>query len=369
MKNSLINNATAKKVCLVTCYRDPEYVRVRTLEKSLSLQPKTECLIVRNRHRGLLRYIEVTAKLLRVRISNRPDIYLVTFRGYEILPLVLLIAGKKKVIFDEFINLIEWIAYEHKKFNPNSFLVRVVHFVYRLLLSRADLILTDTTSHADYSARLMDVPRSKYQVVAVGADEDTFKPTKDVKQPDGFQVFYYGSMLPLHGIEYVIEAAIGLSNHEDISFLLVGGGASLEEKIRQAVLKGANIEYRKWIPYEQLPIAIDQSMVCLGGPFGNTVQSRLVVTGKTCQFLSMQKLVIVGETEESNIFIDKVNSLVVKQADADALQTAILWAFNNQDKLASIGRKGRVLYQREYSQEAISQQLTDALDKVETNNV
>ena len=59
-------------------------------------------------------------KLVYVRFAKKPDVYILAFRGYEILPFVRLITLGKTFIFDEFINLIEWVIFEHKKIGPKD---------------------------------------------------------------------------------------------------------------------------------------------------------------------------------------------------------------------------------------------------------
>src|SRR5208282_1914461 len=91
------------KLAIITCYHDPDYVRARVLRQSLKQLPNINLIIIKNRHKGLLRYPEIIWKLYKLKIANRPDAYLLTFRGQEMLPFVLLAAGKKPVIFDELI--------------------------------------------------------------------------------------------------------------------------------------------------------------------------------------------------------------------------------------------------------------------------
>ncbi|HRN90142.1 MAG TPA: glycosyltransferase [Candidatus Saccharibacteria bacterium] len=355
---------TIRKVCLVTCYKDPNYIRVKTIESGL-LVAKVDLSIIRNKHKGIQRYPEVILKLIKSRFTTKPDVYLITFRGYEILPFVLLIGLGKKVIFDEFINLIEWLSYEHKKIKQGSMLYKIVYFIYRFMLKSTDRIISDTDSHAKFSSELMNIPLDKYLPIPVSTDEAIFTPVaKRKKAPEKMQVFYYGSMLPLHGLQYVIDAAIKLKDLKDLEFLLIGGGDSTYVQVNKAIKKGANINYKKWVPFIDLPNIIRDTDVCLGGPFGSTIQSKFVVTGKTYQFLRMGKTVIVGENEESGIFTDKKDSMIVKQADSSALGNAIRWLYDNRSKLDQIGHAGAKLYDNKLSNVAVSKRITTLINEV-----
>jgi glycosyltransferase involved in cell wall biosynthesis len=144
---------------------------------------------------------------------------------------MLITLGKQR-IFDEFINLIEWVVYEHKKMSPASPLAKMLTAGYRTLVGQCDVVLTDTSSHADFSAQLLRLPRDLFHPVPVSTDETLFVPMPQVKKEE-FQVLYYGNMLPLHGLEYVLAAAV-LLRDKPIRFRIIGGKAEVGIKIEQA---------------------------------------------------------------------------------------------------------------------------------------
>lgn len=348
---------TKPSVCVVTCYKQPDYVRAVALRQGLLETHLFEnVIVVKNTNTGVKRYFETLWRLTKVRFTKNPDVYVLTFRGYETLPFVRLITAGKKLLYDEFINPLEWFAYEHHKFAPDSWPARAMKSIFRWYGRRSALILTDTQSHADFSADLMQLPIDHYAAIPVGTDELTFKPARPKKHA-GFRVLYYGNMLPLHGVEYVLDAAVQLASRDDITFHLVGGKKPVENLIEQARAAGAHIDYDKWIDYAKLPAVFAKSDLCLGGPFGGTIQSQFVVTGKTYQFMAAARPAVVGENHETHIFKDKKNALVVPQADGEALKDAILWAANHPDKLVKIGEAGRKLYEEKFSSKQIATDL------------
>jgi glycosyltransferase involved in cell wall biosynthesis len=370
--------ATKPKICIATCYRQPDYLRAATLRQGLKDCRKfSEVIVVKNNHTNFLRYFEIFYKLWKVRFTKNPDFYLVTFRGYEILPLVLLLGLNKKVIYDELVNPVEWFVYEHKYLTGFlSPLGSSLRIVFRLMMKKCDVILADTKSHAEYSAKLMSLAPEKYYTIPVGADELMFKPNRlgvtlrhsrptgetGVETPrrdvsDNFRIFYYSSMLPLHGIKYVLEATLLLEKYTDIEFHIVGGKSRLAETVKEYQTQGANIVYKKWVDYDKIPDLIHSSNICLGGPFGDTTQSQFVITGKTYQFLASGKPVIIGKNQESSIFKDKENVLIVDQANSKQLAETILWAHDNPDKLEKIAEQGRKLYEKEFSSGRVAEYL------------
>jgi glycosyltransferase involved in cell wall biosynthesis len=355
------------KIAVITCYDQNDYVRAKSLRAGFAAVPGAEVIVVKNSRIGLLRYLEVPLKLLKLRFFQRPDVYVLTFRGYETLPLLLLLKGRKPLIFDEFINAAEYLA-EHNKLRPDSRTGKVFRWWYGSLLRRCRVILADTEAHADYSSELCGVPRDRYLALPVAADETLFRPRPAVRPASpAFTVFYYGNgMTPLHGLQLVLDAAVMLKDNARIRFNVVGGKLRAEQACATAVEQGARLTYEAWIPFEEIAKRASAAGLCLGGPFGKTLQSQFVITGKTYQFLAAGAPVLVGANKVSGLFKDKANCLLVPQHDAEGIRQAILWASTHPEELTEIGHAGRALYETHFSQNVINRQLAILVEKLRT---
>jgi glycosyltransferase involved in cell wall biosynthesis len=354
------------KVCIITCYKQPDYIRAKTLRAALESNDGVELFVVKNSRVGALRYPEVFIKILMTRVKYRPDVYILTFRGYEMLIPVRLATLGKTFIFDEFINLVEWVVYEHKKLKQHGLGEKLLKSVYRFWLNTADLILTDTVSHADLSSKMMRIPRAKYVPLIVSTDENLFNANKTPQtrqSADILRVFYYGNMLPLHGVEIVLDA-IKLLDNEKVELTLIGGDEKMLAAVDRAREAGVNVTYKAWVDFKELPGYMQRADICLAGPFGGTFQSQYVLTGKSYQFLQMKRPIIVGENKESNIFTDKKDALIVKQASAKNLARAINWAYENRTKLPAIGQAGFLLYQRKLSNKVLARRVKELLARL-----
>ncbi len=353
------------KIALITCYKDPNYVRGQVIKRCLSDISGVEVLEVKNRQTNPFRFIEVIYKLIKVRKLN-PDIYFLTFRGQEILPFVLFLAKHKPVIFDEFIVPMAWSTEEKHDISLKNIIfgliTRIVNPMYKKWLNRCQIILSDTKPDAEISSKLSGVSISKYKTLPVSADESVFK-KQEPKSKESFSVFYYGNMLPLHGLPYVLEAA-KLTSQEDVHFIIAGGGRLVQGQINKAISSGARITYYSWIKYDKLIDYIADSDLCLGGPYGGTPQADRVITGKTYQFLASQRPVLIGESKANQYFIDKRNSIIAKQASVKDLVEKILWAKNNPQELTRISENGYKLYQEHYSNSVITKSLESIIQSV-----
>jgi glycosyltransferase involved in cell wall biosynthesis len=347
------------KIAIVTCYDQNDYIRARTLRTAFAAAEGVEAIIVRNRHKGLLRYIEVPLKLTWMRLRRAADAYVVTFRGYEMLLFMTHTFWRKPIIFDELVNFAEYWR-EKGVIRPDSPVDHWARRWYGRMLRKCRLILADTKPHAELSSILCEVDERMYRVIPIGADEALFHPGKTkhpAKRAKGkpFEVFYYGNgMTPLHGLQYVLDAALHLKHNPDITFTLVGGHGQAEQACNEAISHGARITYLPWVPFEEIPKRARAAGLCLGGPFGRTTQSQFVVTGKTAQFLACQAPALVAKNRVGRIFKDRKNCLLVPQADSDAIVEAIEWASAHPKQLTEIAAEGRKLYERHFSQALIN---------------
>jgi len=350
-------------VCYILSYYSPNYVRTSTLLGALSGCKKIELFQAINTATGITRYIETIFKLIKIKIIHNPDWYILGFRGYELYPIIRLITFRKKLIFDHMMSPYDSLINEKKKFRQGSLMDFLIFHYEKWILHSADIVLTDTTSHQTFIANVFAVPKDKIHTIPVGANEDLFYPRQNHPiQAEGnkFHVLFYGSFLPLHGIDVILHAA-SLLKSEPIIFSLIGGNRTdlsfFNNTIKELNLQ--NIQHINWVDLEELPNNMHNADLILGGPFGNTGQARRVITGKTFQAMASGKPVIIGETENDSYFQDKINSLIVPQGNPDSLADAIRWAHEHANLLPAIGEKGRQLYLENFSIDCIKKQIAN----------
>lgn len=355
-------NSKKIKVCYVLSYKDPGYIRTRSIVKILTRVEEVELYKAINTYKNFFRYLDSLLRLFYIRVRYRPNVYILGFRGQEIFFAVRLLTIGKPLIFDEFINLNDWLVNEHKKIRRDSLIDKIIYMYMRLVVLSSKVVLSDTLIGVKYAQNYYKIDKRKFDFLYVGTDEGLFFKSPNLlmrSTKKTFNIFFYGSILPLHGIKYILEAAKNLRTNNRIVFTIVGGNKLQETKIRSFVNDNylENIIYRKWVDFDELPSYINNADLCLGGPFGDTSQSNRVITGKTFQFLAMGKPVIVGRIKEEVGFKDKVNSLLVNQADSEDLVRTITWCYSNQSKLKSIGKAGNRLYIKKFSSRAQEQKL------------
>jgi len=191
-----------------------------------------------------------------------------------------------------------------------------------------------------------------------GTDDDVFKPREVEKTTDKFVVIYFGYFIPLHGLEYIIEAAARLKDHEDIEFWMIGDGQEMpriKALIDKHNLKNVILFGKK--PLEELPEYIAQADVCLG-VFGDTPKARRVIPYKFYESAAMKKVVITGESEAIKEALESgVHLVTVPMADPEAIASAIMELKQNPDMRYQIAENAHKIFKNQFAPEKTAEEL------------
>jgi len=365
-RQSYSQDASRFRVCLVQAYRAASYIRGATLRAGLASVDSVALTLAMNRSAGIRRYLEAIRDLLRIRRELDPGIYILAFRGHEIAWLVRWLTRGRLFVFDAMMSPYAALA-EERKFGPSGRLLATLWKPFeRAALAKADAILTDTESHSEYLQSQFGISRGKIIVVPVGAIEPPARSREPAPSNDALRILFYGSFLPLHGIDVILDAADMLRDLP-LFFDFIGGNEKDARKLAQRLGQSDTtcFSHRAWVPFNDLlEFDIPRADLCLGGPFGNTPQARRVITGKTHQFLASGKAAVVGDIDEDCGFVDKSNCLLVQQGNPMALANAIRWAHGNRTRLPAIGAAGRKLHEQRYSADVIGARLAEALSRL-----
>lgn len=325
---------------LFVCGREPEYVRNQIILKAL--RQHAEVIEVTDSSKSYIaRHIRLLFKIIFCR--KRYDIAFVGFYGYLLVFLMRLLT-RRPIVFDAYLSTFNTLCYDRRVVSPTSPIGRLAFLMDQMACRLADVVLLDTRAHIDYFTRLYHIPIEKFRVLYLGYDEDLFFP-RPAPPEHPFRVFYYGSFLPLQGIEYIVRAAKLLEHEPDIVFQIVGGGMRFGEiQALAESLDCKNIGFLGWVPYHQLPDFIAQASVCLGGHFSDNTKAQRVIATKTYQFLGMARPTIVGDNPaNAEIFTHGEHVYMCRVADPQSLVDAILTLRANRELREKIARGG---YQR-----------------------
>jgi glycosyltransferase involved in cell wall biosynthesis len=317
----------------------------------------------------------LTARLLRLapRLAfalRRPhDLVVVGFYGYPLVWLARRLT-RHPILFDAFLMTHDTLVGDRARFRPNSLLARLLLAIDRAGGRAADHVLLDTKAQATAFSQVTGITPTRVSALFVGCNENLFHPEAPPdRRPDGhFHILYYGTYQPLHGMETVVAAARRLAHEPDIRWRIIGHGQKYTRVRRLADDWGlTHVEFQPPLPYTDLPSAIVSADLCLGGPFGNTAKARRVITGKTFQFLAMNKPVIVSDTPANReLLVPSESAYFVPIANPDALADAVHTLYRDAERRHYLAAGGHMRFLNHASEAVIGDQLATLIERMLT---
>jgi len=305
-----------------------------------------------------LQYLRLLVRLL---VEPSGDIYLVTYPGWFDVPTVWLASRirRKPLAFDPFVSLWDTAVADRNLATRSSVTSRTLRRVDRLALRLADYVVADTHAHLRMYSEIAG-RRLKGFVLPVGSDEAVFRPV--VTEPvDDMLVSFYGTYVPLQGVETVVGAAELLP---DVSFRIIGDGQGrpvVEELISELGLR--NVELMDTVLYGELPRVLSSAAICLG-IFGDSAKAGNVIPHKVYDYLAMEKPVITRRStavEEMGLS-DAV--ITVPPADPVALADTISDLLRDETVRREVAARGRTVFESRYSSNALARELQDFFKSV-----
>jgi glycosyltransferase involved in cell wall biosynthesis len=233
---------------------------------------------------------------------------------------------------------------------------RLIFWLEKIGLKLPDRLIADTAEYEEYYCEEYHLSPDRFGRVPLGVDDRIYYPRPEFEPPsDCFRVLYYGTFIPLHGIETIIRAAAELCHLPHIQFDFFGEGQELAKAEGLAEELGLeNVRFNGWIDKEKLPKEISRSHLCLG-VFGTTKQARCTIQNKIWEGMIMQRPVISGDSEtvraelihgEELYLVERANpkaladGILVLEADAPLRERIAASAFERvqQNTIAGTGR-------------------------------
>ncbi|MBP5791723.1 MAG: glycosyltransferase [Kiritimatiellae bacterium] len=190
-----------------------------------------------------------------------------------------------KVIFDPMISAWDKKVLEQKKWKAEERRAKRLLKLEKKMMNAPDMVTWDTSCHLDFCARVLNVPRAKMRVLFTGTDEKVFMPvdTPPRKEGEPFKVLYHGAYLPLHGTEYIVEAA-RMTQNLPVQWDFLGWGAyKAATEAKAAGLK--NVRFLEKVPYVDVPKVICSHDIVLG-VFGTTEKALRVIGNKVYECMA-----------------------------------------------------------------------------------
>lgn len=268
-----------------------------------------------------------------------------------------------KIIFDPMISAWDKKVLEQQKWRREEKRAKKLHELEKKMMNAPDFVTWDTVCHVDFCEREFAVPREKMAALFTGTDEKVFKPAPTPpREGKEFRVLYHGAYIPLHGMQYIVEAA-RMTQDKQIHWDLLGWGAY--KASTEALAAGIkNITFLDKVPYTKVPEVIYKADVVLG-VFGTTEKASRVIGNKIFEAMGCARPVIneycYGYPEEA-----KVCKAIkfVPAGDAAAIVKAVEEYKEDWENRESYNEAAYEFFKKYLSMAEVKKQLLEILAKL-----
>jgi Glycosyltransferase len=288
--------------------------------------------------RSALRLVAAEMRLLAARPRDDFDLILVGYPGHLDIAAARRAARGRPLVFNPLVSLSDTFVADRGRFRPGSPAARVLERIDRHAFGTADVVVADTSAHAE---RFRELGARRVEVCFVGAEERVFKP--GWAQPEQFTCLFVGKLIPLHGLDTILAAA---RIAPEVPFRVVGSG-QLEPLLAN---RPDNVEWIPWVEYEQLPAALHHAG-CALGIFAASPKAQRVIPNKVFQALACGTPVITADTPAAReLLADGESALLVPPGDARALAEAIRRLAQDAKLAQRIADGGHAAYRAQASE-------------------
>ncbi|MCR5675865.1 MAG: glycosyltransferase [Lachnospiraceae bacterium] len=257
------------------------------------------------------------------------------------------------IVSDFFLSLYDTVVLDRKLVRAWGLIARLLHRIDERTLKASDVAFTDTEANRafvldEFKLRLGEKPSvhtlyleadrkfwknpasdRELEVKTGSAGRDSAKYSRNIKdlsrEQEPFIVLYFGTGLPLQGIDVILKAMAQAERElpeQALQFIFVGGLKKTEREMFAEIPYAVHIP---WLSEEALRDVIAESDLCLAGHFreGDGKQDR-TIPGKAVIFEAMNKPMLLGDsTANHERYEADERHVFVRRGDAQALALAV----------------------------------------------
>ena len=308
------------KRVLYAATKNSDYLRLTQEIRLLRAQGNEVDVIASPSKSYFRRLLYVYRKLLAADMDSY-DLSFIGFAPQLVMPLFGWKLRRKPVVMDFFISMYDTLCFDRKKFRPESIPGRLMKFIDKRTLRCADLAICDTKAHGRYFCEEFGFPQDRMRALYLEADTGIYYPRETAGNED-FTVLYFGSILPLQGVDVILDAIKLLENEKGLRFVIVGPLGKNGQRTGEAIT-----EYTEWLTQEQLAEKIASADLCLAGHFnGSVMKAKRTIPGKAYIYRAMGKPMILGDNPANHELFDSSDEGIYfcPMSDPEALAELIL---------------------------------------------
>jgi len=314
--------------------------------------------------RGIVAHFIVVSKYI---FSRKPDVVYVPYPAVFVVFLLSLLPAKlrpKRLFVDAFISLYDTVVNDRALLKERSVLARILYRIEKRAYLFSTKTIVDTPQNLDFLHATFLIDKSRLAAIPLSTDEHQFQPSVYRARAGTCRVLFVGTLVPLHGIQTILDAAALLSGRHDITFKIIGDGQEAGRIEHWLSNNPAALQWeRKWLPSASIAKEIGQADICLG-IFGNGNKTRRVCPFKIYAYAGIGRPIITGDTDWTEALRQQTGEQFFETTpvgNAEQLAKMIVRLADDSGLRENLALASRKLYERHLSNAIANEKLLACL--------
>lgn len=273
----------------------------------------------------------------------------------------------KKLVFNPLLIFYTGFTEEQGIMKKTSLLGKAAKYGEQFIYSICDMVFADTPLQKDFLIERLNVPEKIIRVLPIGADDKYYAYSPYENKDKKLNIMYYGLYSPIHGVDYIIEAAQILKNDPDIVFTFVGNGNTFSRNYERAQSLGlTNCTFFDKTPLDEHPAIIKKGDIFLGFLEKHPSVDR-IIPNKIYQGLALNKVVLTADAAVTrSLFKHGENIYLVPPANPQALVDAFVTLKNDPELRSRIAKNGNDLFHNEFKPTIVAAKCMNFIEELFT---
>jgi glycosyltransferase involved in cell wall biosynthesis len=278
----------------------------------------------------------------------------------------------KKIVSEFYISRYDTYVKDKKRVEENSKkALSLKKFDQNIVDFSTDLVFLNN-SEKNYYLSVIDRLNTKTKIYTIPlATQSKQKALLNYvnNKTDKMILCWWGSYIPLHGLDKIIEAAKYLKDN-NLNFLFClfgtsdGRAVKYQEQIDNLSLNDVvKIDNTKSFSDKSLDKFLVENCDVAFGNFGDSQKAKVVMVNKAVEALSLNIPVISQKTQALEEYFADNKNIFFCESSAKSLADTILKISKDKELLKSIADNGFKLYQERFSNEAYIKDISKVLEK------
>lgn len=298
----------------------------------------------------ILGILTIPSRLILITLSSHVIVLPMNATSKAMFEIIFAKILRKKIIVDYYISQYDTIVNDLQLAPKDSLRGKIALFKDRFLLGTADTVVFLNHSESTYYQRVAGVKLNSENIsiipLCIDYRRELFENRRRVDEY--FNVCWWGTYIPLHGLENVIKSFSFISN--DKIKLYIFGNSDTKSKPYIDLIKSLGLESQVIVNNNysfsngKLAPFLSQHCDLAIGNFGTSEKAKTVLVNKLVDALSLGIPCLTMETRAIVELLQSSQGLIISESEPESIATQIEKYSFSKEILKEIGEAGKRAY-------------------------